>query len=250
MRKEQILVAFSAGGSGALGNIWRITAKKTDFYLDPLLTVEAFHLSVHGPEDAHPRGHRFHLKMNRKAADSLEARGDFVAYNIPRRGYPFNGQEIAPGIFRVARIRWRWDLQRPRFQHAAAFGPVPDTSDIKHAARLAPDLLPNEAADLDLVVSYNEPHWPDESNSLRDNARLPAVRNDADMWLTATSYRRSQTAYPAPEGLELPVAKAGEQPARIMGSAPGPDKPGDMYWFVESMTSREFIEASRSNAAA
>jgi hypothetical protein len=31
---KQIMVAFTAGETPALGNIWRITAKKTDFYID------------------------------------------------------------------------------------------------------------------------------------------------------------------------------------------------------------------------
>jgi hypothetical protein len=46
---KEILVAFSAPDVGALGNIWRITAKKTDFYLDPLSESSVFHFSVHGP---------------------------------------------------------------------------------------------------------------------------------------------------------------------------------------------------------
>ncbi len=127
METEEILVAFSAGGSGALGNIWRITVKKTDFYLDPLGQEDAFHLSVHGPSDRHPDGHRFHVKVDRKAAATVEAQGHFTIFDIPRRGHAFDGQELAPGAFRVARIRWLWDLQRPRFRHAAAFtGPLPN----------------------------------------------------------------------------------------------------------------------------
>ncbi len=36
MEPKQILVALTAGDSPALGNIWRINAKNTDFYLDPV----------------------------------------------------------------------------------------------------------------------------------------------------------------------------------------------------------------------
>ena len=43
---EEILVAFSLGESRPLGNLWRITAKRTDFYLDPLGEAGAFHLSM------------------------------------------------------------------------------------------------------------------------------------------------------------------------------------------------------------
>ncbi len=57
MESEEIIVAFTAGDSPALGNIWRITAKKTDFYLDSVGEVgNAIHLSAHGPNDRHPTG--------------------------------------------------------------------------------------------------------------------------------------------------------------------------------------------------
>jgi hypothetical protein len=233
------MVAFTAGGLAALGNIWRITAKNTDFYLDPLAQGNAFHLSVHGPNDRNPDGHRFHFKVDPKAAAAVEEKGEFITCNIPRKGLPFDGQELTPGVFRVARIRWLWDLQRPRFKHAAPSGLAPEISDNQSGAKLDLPLEPNEAADLDLIVSYNEPHWPDPEGSLRDKARLGPLRNAAGMWLTGTTYRRSQLKHPAPEGLILPGP--GEQPNRIMGGAPGHDGVSDMYWFVEAITSREVL---------
>jgi len=127
--KQEILVAFSGGGPIALGNIWRITAKNTDFYIDPVGEVEVFHLSVHGPNDSNRDGHRFHIKVGRKAAATVHERGGFMIHSIPRNGYAFDGQELAPGIFRVARIRWVWDLTRPRFQQAANYGPLPEITD-------------------------------------------------------------------------------------------------------------------------
>ncbi|MEW1959591.1 hypothetical protein [Kineococcus sp. NPDC059986] len=44
MERQEILIAFGLGGQGALGNVWRITAKGTDFYLDPLGAADAVHL--------------------------------------------------------------------------------------------------------------------------------------------------------------------------------------------------------------
>ena len=99
-----------------------------------------------------------------------------------------------------------------------------------------------------MVVAYEQPYWPDGVGSLRDNARLGPLRNDAGMWLTATSYRRSQTKHPAPQGLVLALPGSGEEPNRIMCGGPGQDEAGAMYWFVESITSRQIIEASRPNA--
>jgi hypothetical protein len=209
----------------------------------------AIHLSVHGPNDRYPNDHRFHVKVESAAAAAIEERGDFITYNLPRNGHSFNGRVIAPDVYRVARIRWLWDLQRPRFRQAAVnAGPLPDISDNRSGARLFKWLQPNDAADLDLLVSYDQPHWPDQQSSLRDNSRLGPLRNDAGMWLTATSYRRSQMKVPAPTGLIPPLPKLGEEPNRIMGGGPGQDDPDDMYWFVESITSREGIERSRPNA--
>lgn len=248
MSTSEILVAFSLPESGALGTIWRITAKKADFYVDPLSEVDAFHLSVHGSHGANPGGHRFHFKADRKAATAVRDNGDLLLYDLPRKGRPFDGQELAPGIFRVARIRWSWHLQRPRFREAATLPVLPDTAGLLSAVRLTPQLGLNEAADLDIIVSYGAPFWPDADRTLRDNSRLPAVRNDAGMWLTATSYRRSQMTFPAPEGLMPALPKTGDTPNRIMGGAPDRDGSGEMYWFVETVTSRQIIETSRLHA--
>jgi hypothetical protein len=68
--------------------------------------------------------------------------------------------------------------------------------------------------------------------------------NDAGLWLTATSYHRSQKMHPTPEKLTPQLPRPGERPNRIMCGGPGPDGVGDMYWFVETITSRELIEAS------
>ena len=239
------MVAFTAGGEAALGNIWRITAKKTDFYLDPLGQGEAFHLTVHGPNERNPDGHRFHLRVDRRAAAALEARGDFFSHRIPRRGQAFNGQQLGHRVFRVARIRWLWDLQRPRFEQTARSGLAPEITDHRYGAKLSWSLEANEAADLDLVISYNAPYWPDGRGSLRDNARLGPLRNDAGMWLTGTIYRRSQLRHPAPDGLVPPHPSQDETPTRIMGAAPDAMDGEAMYWFVEAMTSREVLIASR-----
>ncbi|GAB7048085.1 hypothetical protein [Catenuloplanes indicus] len=251
MNASELLVAFTLGDSAPLGNIWRITAKKTDFYIDPLGEVDAFHLSAHGPSASNPSGHRFHVKADRKAVAAVRGRGDFVLYNLPRNGRTFAGQQLAPGVFRVARIRWSWHLQRPRYRQAASLpGPLPDITSSRSGARLSRELGLNDAADLDLIVSYGTPYWPDEHRTSRDNSRLGPLRNDAGMWLTATSYRRSQMTTPAPEDLTMPLPKPGDSPNRIMGAAPGRDETGEMYWFVESITSREVIEASRLEAEA
>jgi hypothetical protein len=65
---KQIIVAFTAGDTPALGRVWRITAKKTDFYLDsPGQAGNVGHLSAHGPSERFD-GHRFHIKVDRALA--------------------------------------------------------------------------------------------------------------------------------------------------------------------------------------
>ena len=50
----------------------------------------------------------------------------------------------------IARIRWTWDLQRPRFRAAAISGPLPEQSRRQSGARLPEILAPNGARDVDL----------------------------------------------------------------------------------------------------
>ena len=73
VNKEQILVAFGTSDAGALGNIWRIIAQSTDFYVKALRIHKVFHLSVHGPNNRHPDGHRFHVKIDPDAANKYVA---------------------------------------------------------------------------------------------------------------------------------------------------------------------------------
>jgi hypothetical protein len=102
---KEILVVRTSGhdSSLALGNVWRITAKKTDFYLDPLAREDVFHLSVHGPNDRFG-GHRFHIKVDRQVSATAKERGYFLWHTIPRNGFAFDGQQIGAGVFHVARI--------------------------------------------------------------------------------------------------------------------------------------------------
>lgn len=177
------MIALTAAGAPTLGNIWRISAKKSDFYLDARGHTGfggVGHLSVHGPKTGFD-GHRFHMKVDRRAVVTERDCGYFVEHSIPKKGYSFAGHRVAPDAHLVARIRWTWHLQRPRFRAAAAAGAVPDLVKNQSGAILSEQLEPNDAWDIDLVVSYNEPFWPDPTGSLRDNARLAPLRNNAGL---------------------------------------------------------------------
>jgi hypothetical protein len=174
-------------------------------------------------------------------------RGDLVLHGLPSAGWALDGEEAAPGAFRVARIRWTWDLQRPRYRSAAFSGPAPDIGEHQSGAALTGALPPNEAADVDIVVSYGKPHWPNASGSFRDDARLGPLGNQAGMWLMATSYRRSQMTHPAPEQVGVPRPGARDVANRILCG--GPDEVASTCWFVESVTTRRAVQNAITGGA-
>jgi hypothetical protein len=96
------------------------------------------------------------------------------------------------------------------------------------------------AADLDLVVSYDTPYWP-ASSTFRDKSNLGPLRNTAGMWLTATSYGRSLINVPSPTELVPPLPTSAEEPNRFLGTGPSKDAPGEIYWLVESITSKRLV---------
>ncbi|TLM73146.1 hypothetical protein [Pseudarthrobacter sp. NamB4] len=241
MTKREIFIALSAEDNLPRGNIWRITAKKTDFYLDfEGDHAGGFHLSMHGPS-RNFGGHRFHIKANEQAISAARAKGAFVEHDLGQV-HKFDGVQLADHAYRVARLRFAWDLQRPRFRDAALLrNPMPQLGLGRNGKILKTPLPPNCAWDIDFVVAYGEPYWPDANESERDKSRIGPLANDAGMWLTATSYHRPQDRHPSPEDLQLPTPRTGETPSSIMAGGPGPLGGEDMYWFVEGVTSRELL---------
>lgn len=102
----------------------------------------------------------------------------------------------------------------------------------------------NEAADVDVVVSYDRPYWPDEDGAKRVKAQLGPLRNAPGMWLTATTYCRSQLRHPTPDRILAGRPVAEETPTRITGCGLGADNSVDIYWLVESITSLEIIDVN------
>jgi hypothetical protein len=241
--KREMMVALTDADRVALGNVWRITAKKTDFYLDPYGGAGVMHLSVHGPNEKFD-GHRFHLRVDRAAASRARDAGEFVTHAVPRQGYAFEGVAISERAWLVARLRWTWHLQRQRYRAASRSQATFALAAHQSGATSSAPLGPNEAWDVDLVVSYGEPHWPHAPFTLRDDSRLEPMTNGAGMWLTATSYHRRMNQYPAPAGLVPRLPGGDEEPSRFLAAGPGAGRSGEFFWFVESVTAREIWEAS------
>lgn len=72
--KHEILLALAGDDRAARGSVWRITAKKTDFYLDFIGKENGgIHLSVHGPNERFD-SHRFHIRTDRRKVQQVNIR--------------------------------------------------------------------------------------------------------------------------------------------------------------------------------
>jgi hypothetical protein len=239
--KSEILLALTAGDTPALGSVWRITSKKTDFYLDTVgPTGDAMHVSLHGPHGEFDT-HRFHIKIDRRAAKDAKASGHFVEHQIPARGKQFTGQQVADRAYQVARLRWRWHLQRPRYRKEVVFGDAPEIGDGQSGRKLGTILEPNSAWDVDLYIAYDRPYWPMQLGTSRGDPRLGPVQNESGLWLSAASVHRAEKMNPSPPDLVPRLPKLTETPTRLTCGGLGPAGEDDMYWFVETVTAREVI---------
>lgn len=245
--KSEILLALTAGDTPALGSIWRITAKKTDFYLDTVgPTGDAMHVSLHGPSGTFA-DHRFHIKIDRKAVRGARESGFFVEHQVPAKGKQFTGLRVSANAYQVARLRWRWHLQRPKYRSAAIFGNAPEISDGQSGRKLGTMLNPNSAWDVDIYISYEKPYWPMQLAESHGDPRMGPVRNDSGLWLTATSVHRAEKMDPSPPGLVPRLPWRDETPNRFTCGGLGPKAEKDMYWFVETVTARELITEWRDS---
>lgn len=240
--KTKLLLTMTAGQSHSLGNVWRVTAKKNDFYLqDASPTGDVMHVSVHGPQDGHGEP-GFFLRIDRKKAVTAEEKGYFLRSSVPRKGIRFSGNQLAPGVFHVVRLRWGWDVQRERFRNYAYFGDTPKPGPTEQGFVQRTILKPNQAWDVDLYISYGDPYWPAVFNKGSGDPRLGPLRNDAGHWLTGHSWLRNQGHSPTPPDILPRLPRSDETPNRISCGGLGPHGQDGFYWFVEAITAREVME--------
>lgn len=138
-------------------------------------------------------------------------------------------------------------LQRPEYLGAASVGvALPELTTEKQGAALNAALSPASAWDLDLVVSYAAPFWPQGERTKADNAQLGPLQNDAGMYLTVTSFHRTIATVPAPADLVPSPPEDDETPNILLcgGLDSRPNGEQDMYWFVETIVSRELLRRS------
>lgn len=244
--KTEILLALTAGDTPALGSMWRITSKKTDFYLDIVgPTGDAMHVSLHGPQGGFA-DHRFHIRIDRRAAQAAKESGHFVEHQVPARGKQFTGLKVAENAYQVARLRWRWHLQRARYRSAAVSGDAPEIGDGQSGRKLGTLLEPNSAWDVDLFIAYDRPYWPMQLGASHGDPRMGPVQNESGLWLTAASVHRAEKMYPSPPGLVPRLPTPAETPSRLTCGGLGAGGENDMYWFVETVTALELITQWRA----
>lgn len=246
VKKHEILLVLAGDDRAARGSIWRITAKKTDFYLDFIGKESGgIHLSVHGPNERFD-SHRFHIKTDRRKVHQARTKKAFLEKSLDK-GVEVKGIQLAPHAYHVARLRWSWELQRERYRHAALTRiPVPKLEGSREGRVLETRIAPNYAWDIDLVISYEKPYWITDTFWSKQkqigphSPRIGPLKNGAGMYLTATSIHRSLVTDPGPtEGL-LPRPKNDQDAQALTAGGFGQGKNKDMYWFEERIVSKGF----------
>lgn len=244
--KHEILLALAGDDRAARGSVWRITAKKTDFYLDFIGKENGgIHLSVHGPNERFD-SHRFHIRTDRRKVQQARDKGMFLEKALDK-GVAFKGVQLAEQAYHVARLRWTWELQRPRYRHAALTRVrVPKLEDSREGRVLETQIRPNYAWDIDLVISYDKPYWITDTFWSKQkqigphSPRIGPLKNNAGMYLTATSIHRSLVTDPGPSEHLLPRPRNNKDAQALTAGGFGEGKLKDMYWFEERVVSKDF----------
>lgn len=250
VQKHELFLALADENGAARGGVWRITAKKTDFYLDLIgAQYGGLHLSVHAPNERFEK-HRFHIKTDRRKAPQAREKGVYLEKALDKgKGVEIPGLQLAEHAYHVARLRRTWDLQRPRYRHAALTRTrLPQTDASKDGRVLETQMGPNYAWDIDLVISYDRPHWiadtfwSKQKQITPHSPRIGPLRNSAGMYLTATSIHHSLLTHPSPTQHLLPRPKHDKDAQAVTLGGFGEGDLKDVYWFEERVVSKDFIQ--------
>lgn len=241
--KQVMHIVFTGGTGRPLGDAWKITTKKTDFYVEPSgdPTTSPFHISAHGPHGKH-HSHRFHVKVDE---GNFHKRELVYNHDIPRRGAEFIGKQLSENTYLIIRLRWSWHLGRSKFARYYSLNNfTAELSTSEQGYKLDEPLSANEVWDVDLVASYNRPHWPNmgafwpETSPEAPSPRFGPIVNEAGMYLTGTSYRRTESRSPTPARVNPPLPTKDQTPNRILVG--GSDNDG-LYWLNQTITALDIV---------
>lgn len=173
--------------------------------------------------------------------------GGFRARDRPEQGHRLAERRLAglvPGkpigetSTLVARFCWTWDA-------CHRLGPAARPGELKaNAVGLAvpPPTGPGDATDVDLIVSRDRPHWPNEVQARRENACIGPFRNETGDLLTDVVVKRRAGHHPAPGGAIGPRPAGREDEIRALGSALAP---AGLLWLIEQRMSRSGLALQR-----
>lgn len=232
-------------GSRDLGKFsytWRIGAGGTSFYIKPLpAALQDIKVSLHGPDPARDLTGGYKIELDESAVPSGEdARAVTKAVSWPQRRW-FGGHPVRPGVDLVVRLRFPWDLFD---RHAVSAAPPPRAPRAKEFGGLIPMPARGHATDVDVFICHDEPYWPNEEQSRRENACLGPVKNKAGQYLTAQAVHRSMEAEPSPVASQAPVGAWG-RPAvldRLRGLGAAFDDRAEFLWLEEMWLSRSEMQ--------
>lgn len=238
-----VYIALGRIGEPAMGWAWRIWASRTSFYLKCSAPgIKHLKLSLHSHDPRHPAGGGFKIAMDTQETFEREiAQNKAIGWRNGDWPVWFPGKPIGETSTLVARFRWTWDA-------CHRLGPAARPGELKaNAVGLAvpPPTGPGDATDVDLIVSRDRPHWPNEVQARRENACIGPLRNETGDWLTAVVVKRRAGHHPAAGGAIGPRPAGREDEIRALGSALDP---AGFLWLIEQRMSRSelaFATATR-----
>lgn len=192
-------------------------------------------LSLHSVDPRHEGKEGFKIGMDPESAyQQAIDEGRIVSWRAGNWPIWFPGRRLNNDATLVARLRWTWDC-------CIRLGPAPSPGDLKKGAIglvVPPPRAPGDAIDVDLIVSKDNPYWPNEKIARRDNACLGPLRNTAGAWLTGVVVRRIANHYPPPESAIGPRPEDSSDEIRAVSAAI--DEMG-FLWLIEQRMSRKAL---------
>ncbi|TFV44880.1 hypothetical protein [Blastococcus sp. TF02A-35] len=232
-------------GSRRLGKFsytWRIGSGGTSFYIKPLpAALQEIKVSLHGPDSARGLTGGYKIELDESAGSTQQDAGALTKLvNWPQRRW-FGGHEVLPGVDLVVRLRFPWDLFDAQ---AVSAQPPPRGPRAREFGGLIPTPARGHAADVDVFVCRDEPYWPNEEQSRRDNANLGPIKNKAGQYLTAQVVHRHIEQEPSPVAGSAPVGPLGAPPVfdRLRGLGAAFDDTAEFLWLEEMWLSRSEMQ--------
>lgn len=204
---------------------WKLQAHRTSFYVTSGHKSQLpIKLSIHDHDERHPSGAHNRVELTGEAIPIGRRTGDW-----PLRP---SGQQVAPGVTWIMRIRWTWD--------AYLLGPVgnsPRPGKSATAWCAHPPDTPGSVTDVDFFLSRGRPAWPGLPfyREFNGPATLPPMRTESDLYLSGLVQLRREMSHPTPVEDTSVLPSSRKDAVRGQGAIVGDDS---VLWLVELPLSR------------